>query len=51
MEFGALLRQYRLKSGVTLKKLTEVVSIDNTYLSKIENNLRSPPKRNIIIEI
>ena len=51
MEFGTLLRQYRLKSGVTLKKLAEVVFIDNTYLSKIENNLRSAPKRNVIIEI
>lgn len=51
MEFGTLLRQYRLRSGVTLKKLAEVVSIDNTYLSKIENNLRSAPKRNTIIEI
>jgi len=51
MEFGTLLRQYRLKSGVTLKKLAELVYIDNTYLSKIENNLRSAPKRNVIIEI
>ena len=43
--FGEHLRNLREKSGLTLKSVSEQVSIDTSLLAKIERNERQPTKQ------
>jgi transcriptional regulator with XRE-family HTH domain len=38
MEFGTRVRQLRRERGLTLRTVAEAAGVDQTYLSKIENN-------------
>jgi transcriptional regulator with XRE-family HTH domain len=38
MELGTRVRQLRHERGLTLRAVAEAVGVDQTYLSKIENN-------------
>lgn len=46
--FGLILRELRIKAGLSLRELAEKVSIDFTYLSKIENGVLPPPSDHVI---
>ncbi len=41
--FGERLRRVRRAQGLTLRQLAEMVSVDFTYLSKLENDRFAPP--------
>ena len=41
--FGVKLRELRTKAGMTQRELAGRVTIDFTYLSKIENGVMPPP--------
>lgn len=43
VDFGAYLREERIKAGWTLRKLAEEIGVSPTYLSGIENNTLPPP--------
>jgi len=47
-EFGARLRELRLKAHLSLRELAEQVGIDFTYLCKIENGVMPPPSEKVI---
>ena len=42
MDFGSLLKALREKSGLSIKRLAPELSVNYTYLSKLENNKVSP---------
>jgi len=42
MVFGKLLKQLRLKKGVSIKKLAPILGLNYTYISKIENSKTTP---------
>lgn len=43
MDFGAQIRNLRTKKGISLRDFADMVKIDFTYLSKIENGKVDPP--------
>jgi len=47
-KFGVQLRELRKKAGLTLRDLAEKVSVNFTYLSKIENGALPPPSEKVI---
>ena len=47
-EFGARLRELRIKACLTQRELAEKVGVDFSYLSKIENGALSPPSEKVI---
>jgi len=48
LEFGNRLRELRIKAGMTQKELASKVSVDATYLSKIESGTKPPPSKKVI---
>lgn len=50
-EFGDLLRSLRKEKKITQRKLAELVGIDFTYISKIENGSMDPPAEDKIVKI
>jgi len=50
-EFGQLLKDLRKEHKVTQRKLAELIGIDFTYISKIENGSMEPPAEDKIIKI
>ncbi|MFZ3577857.1 helix-turn-helix domain-containing protein [Virgibacillus sp. DJP39] len=50
-EFGDLLRSLRKEKKITQRKLAELIGIDFTYISKIENGSMEPPAENKIIKM
>ena len=48
MTFGERVRELRLQKGLAQRDLAELVEIDFTYLSKIENDRVSPPSDEVI---
>ena len=42
MLFGKLIKDLRLKKGVSIKKLAPILGLNYTYISKIENSRVSP---------
>ena len=46
--FGDLVKQYRLRAGLTQRQLAERAKLDFTYVSKIEGNKVPPPARESI---
>jgi len=49
--FGERLRELRKQAGISQRELAEIVEIDFTYLSKIENNRVQPPSEGVIKKI
>ena len=49
--FGELLRNLRKEKKVTQRRLAELVGIDFTYISKIENGSMDPPAEDKIVRI
>lgn len=47
-EFGRRVRELRKARGMSQKELAAKASIDFTYLSKIENARRLPPRERVI---
>ncbi len=43
MDFGSRIRQLRTERGISLRDFADMVGIDFTYLSKIENGKVDPP--------
>ena len=50
-EFGPRLRTLRNQAGFSLRQLGYLVYVDPSYLSKIENAVKPPPKKKIIIRL
>ena len=50
-KFGAKLRELRTKAGLTQRELAQKVSVDFTYLSKIENGVLPPPSEKVIVQL
>ena len=50
-EFGKMLKSLRTEQKVSQRKLAELVGIDFTYVSKIENGTMDPPSEATIIKI
>lgn len=50
-EFGELLKSLRKEHKITQRRLAELVGIDFTYISKIENGMMEPPAEDKIIKI
>lgn len=50
-EFGARLRELRIKARLTQRQLADKVNIDFTYLSKIENGVFPPPREKVIFRL
>jgi transcriptional regulator with XRE-family HTH domain len=48
MTFGERLRELRKAKGLYQKELADKVGVDFTYLSRLENDRRRPPKENTI---
>jgi transcriptional regulator with XRE-family HTH domain len=51
MTFGERLRELRKAKGLNQKQLADKVGIDFTYLSKLENDRRSPPREKTILAL
>ena len=50
-EFGELLKRLRKDKKISQRQLAELVGIDFTYISKIENGMMEPPAEDKIIKI
>lgn len=50
-DFGKLLKNLRVEKKITQRKLAELVGIDFTYISKIENGTMEPPAEDKIVKI
>jgi HTH-type transcriptional regulator, competence development regulator len=50
-DFGKLLKTLRLEKKITQRALADLVGIDFTYISKIENGTMEPPAEDKIIKI
>lgn len=50
-EFGKLLKTLRVGKEISQRKLAELVGIDFTYISKIENGTMEPPAEDKIVKI
>ncbi len=48
MNFGSRIRQLRIAKGVSLRDFAEMIGINFTYLSKIENGKVEPPSEDKI---
>lgn len=44
--FGARLRENRLRHGISLRKLAELIDVSPTYLSQVEQGKFAPPTAN-----
>lgn len=49
--FGQYLRQERRRSGITQRELARQVSVDFSYISKLENDRLPPPSASTVIAI
>ena len=50
-DFGSLLRRLRKEKRITQRRMAELVGIDFTYISKIENGTMDPPAEDKIIRM
>lgn len=50
-EFGELLKALRKEKKITQRRLAELIGIDFTYISKIENGSMEPPAEDKIINM
>jgi len=49
--FGVALKTERLEAGLSQRDLAQLVGIDHTYLSKIENGKVDPPSTDVIVSL
>ncbi|MGB1614202.1 MAG: helix-turn-helix domain-containing protein, partial [Candidatus Puniceispirillaceae bacterium] len=50
-DFGSLIRELRIKSGLGQRELAEKIGIAASYLNDIEKDKRTAPKQIIITDI
>jgi transcriptional regulator with XRE-family HTH domain len=50
-EFGDILRDLRLESGVGLRELARMIQTSAGYLSDVENGRAAPPSEKVIVDI
>ncbi|MCA0151135.1 helix-turn-helix domain-containing protein [Rossellomorea vietnamensis] len=50
-EFGNLLKSLRKEHKITQRRLAELIGIDFTYISEIENGFMEPPAEDKIIKM
>ncbi len=50
-DFGAVLKQLRLKRGLSQAELAARTGVDATYISKMENQLIPPPSDDVIVRL
>ena len=48
-ELGKRIKEYRMKKGLTLKRLEEKTGFTKGYLSKVENTKKAPPVSTLIV--
>lgn len=46
--FGEKLRALRMRHGLTIRELAEILGFHNTYINKIETGKRSPSAKMIL---
>jgi len=51
ISFGELIRQERLKKGVTLRKFAQSVDLSSTFISRMERDDTYPPSEEKILNI
>ena len=49
--FGPKLRELRTKVGLSLQELGTRTGVDSSYLSKIENGVKPPPSKRVILRL
>ena len=49
--FGMFIKQKRIEKNLSIRAFSIMIEISPEYLSKIENNLRSAPKDNVLEKI
>lgn len=49
--FGEVLREKRRASGLSQRKLAELVQVDFSYVSKLENNRLPPPSGETVVRL
>lgn len=49
--FGATLREVRRSRNVSQRKLAELIGVDFSYISKVENDRLPPPAADTIVKI
>jgi transcriptional regulator with XRE-family HTH domain len=47
-EFGNTIKGLRIESGMTQSELAEMIGVDHTYISKIENGTSKPPSKRVL---
>jgi transcriptional regulator with XRE-family HTH domain len=50
-DFGVMIRDRRLKLGLTQVNIAKHVGITSTYLSKIENSVMPPPAEKVVLKL
>ncbi len=50
-EFGARIRELRVKAHLTQQELADKVGIDLSYVSRIENGVLPPPSEQVILKL
>lgn len=48
--FGEKLRMLRIRRGLTIRELADMLEVHNTYINKLETGQRSP-SANIIVKV
>jgi transcriptional regulator with XRE-family HTH domain len=48
-ELGKRIKEFRMKKGLTLKKLEEKTGFTKGYLSKVENTKKAPPVSTLVV--
>ncbi len=51
LTFGQTLRNLRLQNGMTQRELAKKISVDFSYISKLENNRMPPPAADTMVRI
>ena len=50
-EFGPTLRELRKRAGLSLRELSGKTNINPSYISKIENSVKPPPSKKVIVRL
>lgn len=50
MSLGSLIKQHRVRKGITQQALADAVGVNHTYISKIEHDAMSRPPSEALIE-
>ncbi|GFN34901.1 helix-turn-helix domain-containing protein [Tepidimicrobium xylanilyticum] len=48
IEFGHIIKKYRLKKGITIRELAELTNISTGFIGDIETNRSRPSYENLV---